>query len=85
MMRACVPSRFSHVRLFVTPWAAVFQAPLSLGFSRQGNWGGLPFPSQGDRLDPGVKPASLMSPALQAGSVPPSYLGRPSPDIFIQL
>ena len=74
MMRACVLSRFSHVQLFVTPWAVVFQAPPSLGLSRQENLGGLPFPSPGDHLDPGVEPASLMPPALQVGSVPLSYL-----------
>ena len=43
--RACVLSCFNHVRLFVTPWTAAHQAPLSLGFSRQEYWSGLPFPS----------------------------------------
>ena len=38
-------SRFSRVRLCVTPWTAAHQAPLSLGFSRQEQWSGLPFPS----------------------------------------
>ena len=38
-------SRFSHVRLCVTPETAAHQAPPSLGFSRQGHWSGLPFPS----------------------------------------
>ena len=38
-------SRFSHVRLCVTPWTAAHQAPPSLGFSRQEHWSGLPFPS----------------------------------------
>ena len=38
-------SRFSHVRLYATPWTAGHQAPLSLGFSRQEHWSGLPFPS----------------------------------------
>ena len=37
--------RFSRVRLCVTPWTAAHQAPLSLGFSRQEHWSGLPFPS----------------------------------------
>ena len=37
--------RFSHVRLCVTPWTAIYQAPLSMGFSRQEHWSGLPFPS----------------------------------------
>ena len=51
-------SRFSRVRLCVTPWTAAHQAPLSIGFSRQEYWSGLPFPSQGD-LNPGIKPTSL--------------------------
>ena len=38
-------SRFSHVRLFLTPWTAACQAPLSMEFSRQEYWSGLPFPS----------------------------------------
>ena len=38
-------SRFSRVRLYATPWTAAHQAPLSLGFSRQEYWSGLPFPS----------------------------------------
>ena len=38
-------SRFSHVRLFVTPWTVALQAPLSMGFSRQEYWSELPFPS----------------------------------------
>ena len=54
-----------HVWLFVTPWTVACQAPLSLGFSRQEYWSGLPFPSLGDLPDPGIKPGS---PALQADS-----------------
>ena len=38
-------NRFSHVRLCATPWTAAYQAPPSLGFSRQEHWSGLPFPS----------------------------------------
>ena len=53
----------SRVQLFATPWTAAHQAPLSMGFSRQEYWSGLPFPSPGDLLDPGIEP---MSPALQA-------------------
>ena len=45
-------------------WATHGQAPLSTGFSRQEYWSGLPFPSPGDLPDPGIKPTSLMSPAL---------------------
>ena len=43
----------------VTPWTAARQAPLSMGFSRQEYWSGLPFPSPGDLPDPGIKPTSL--------------------------
>ena len=63
----CLLSCFSHVRLFATPWTESLQAPLSMGFSRQGHWSGLPFPYAGDLPDPGTEPASLASPAL-AGS-----------------
>ena len=71
----CV-SRFSHVRLLVTPWAISCQAPLSMGFSMQEYWSGLPFPSPGDRPDPGLKPES---PALQADSLPSATHGQPDP------
>ena len=57
-------SRFSCVRLFVTPWTAAHQAPLSMGFSRQEYWSGLPGPPPGDLPDPGIKPTSLVSPVL---------------------
>ena len=46
----------SCVRLFVTPWTAAYQAPLSVGFSRQGYWSGLPFPSPGHLPNPGIEP-----------------------------
>ena len=61
---SCVPSRFSHVRLFATPWTAAFKAPLSMGFSRLEYQSVLPRPAPGDLPDPGIKPASLTSPAL---------------------
>ena len=48
-----------------TPWAAALQSPLSMGFSRQDYWSGLPFPSPGHLPDPGIKPRS---PALKADS-----------------
>jgi len=53
----------SHVRLSATPWTVAYQAPLSMGFSRQECWSRLLFPSPGDIPDPGIKPGS---PALQA-------------------
>ena len=56
----------SRVQLFAAPWIASHQAPLSLGFPRQGYWSGLPFPSPGDLPDPGIQPGS---PAVQADSL----------------
>ena len=53
-----------RVRPFATPWTAARQAPLSMGFSRQGCGRGLPFPPPGDLPDAGTEPASLASPAL---------------------
>ena len=53
-----------HVQLFATPWTVAHQAPLPMGFSRQEYWSRLPFPPPGDFLDPGIKPGSLVSPAL---------------------
>ena len=44
--------------LFSTPWTVAYQAPLSMGFSRQKYWSGLPFPSSEDVPDPGIKPRS---------------------------
>ena len=60
-------SHFSRVRLFATPWTIAHQAPLSMRFSRQEYWSGLPFPPPGDLPDAGVEPTSLMSPARAGG------------------
>ena len=60
----------SHVRLFVPLWSVAHQAPLSMGYSRQEYWSGLPFPPLGYLPDPGMEPLSPMSPALQADSLP---------------
>ena len=60
--------------LFVTPWTAAHQAPLSVGFSRQEHWSGSPFPSPGDLPNPGIEPRS---PALQADSLPTELQGKP--------
>ena len=51
----------SRVRLFATPWTVAYQAFLSMGFSRQEYWSGLPFPSPGDLPDPGIEPGSPAS------------------------
>ena len=65
---ACLPAcMLIHVRLFATPWTVAHQAPLSMEFSRQEDGSGLPFPSPGDLPDPGIQPASLVSPALAGG------------------
>ena len=56
-------NHFSHVQFFATQWIVALQAPLSMGFSRQGYWRGLPCSSPGDLPDPGVKLMSLVSPA----------------------
>ena len=58
---ACELSRFSHVRLFVTLWIVARQVLLSMRFSRQEYWSGLPFPSPGDLPDPVIEPVSLVS------------------------
>jgi len=57
-------SHFNHVQLFATPWTIALQAPLSMQFSRQEYWSGLPFPPPGDLPNPGIKPVSPTSPAL---------------------
>ena len=64
--------------LFATPWTAACQAPLSMEFSRQEYWSGLPFPSPGDLPDPGIKPGSS---ALQENSLPSESPVKPPMDI----
>ena len=54
-----VLSHFSRIQLCATLWTVAYQAPLSMGFSRQEYWSGLPFPSPGDLPDPGIEPVSL--------------------------
>ena len=69
----------SRVQLFVTPWTVAYQAPLSMGFSRQECWSGLPSPSPGDLPDPGIEPRS---PALQADALPSEPPGKPASGSF---
>ena len=66
---------FSNARLFAIPQTAAHQSPLSLRFSRQGYWNGLPFPYPGDLPDPGIEPRS---PALQADSLLTELQGKPT-------
>ena len=63
-----------HVQLFATPLTVACQAPLSMGFSRQGYWSGLPVLSPGDLPNPGIKPRC---PELQADSLPSESPGKP--------
>ena len=56
-----------------TPWTVAYQAPPSLGFSRQEYWSGLPFPSPGDLPNPGIEPGS---PSLQADALPSEPPGK---------
>ena len=58
---------FSHVSLFATPGTLAYQVPLSMGFSRQEYWSGLPFPSPGDLPGPGIE---ARSPTSQADALP---------------
>ena len=71
-MVLCMLSCLSHVWLFATPWTVAHHAPLSMGFSRQEYWSGLPCPPPGDLPDPGIKPTSFMSSALAGGFFIPS-------------
>ena len=64
VVSACMISYYSHVQLLATRWTVDPQDPLSMGFSRQRYWSGLPFPSLGDLPNPGIEPESLRSPAL---------------------
>ena len=64
---ACVLNHFSHFWLFATLWTVAFQAPLSIGFSRQEYWSGLPCPPPGDLPNPGFELMCLMSPASAGG------------------
>ena len=79
------PGTFTHCLLllfsllvtsssFVTPWTVAHQAPMSMGFSRQEYWSGLPFPAPGDLFNSGIKCTRT---ALQVDSFPLSHQGRP--------
>ena len=64
-----------RVRLFVTPWIVAYQAPPSMGFSRQEGWSGLPLPSPGNLPNPGIEPRS---PTLQADALLFEPPGKPT-------
>ena len=73
-LHACGQS-FSRVQLFATPWTVALQAPLSMEFFRQEYWSRLLFPPPGDLPNPGIKPTSATSPALQADSLGLTHWG----------
>ena len=68
---------FSRVQLFVTLWAVACQAPLSMEFSRQEYWSGLPCLPPGDLPNPEIEPTSPVSPALAGGFFTTELPGKP--------
>ena len=81
--RVCIYMKvksLSRVQLFATPWTVAYQAPPSMGFSRQEYWSGLPFPSPKDLPDPGIEPGS---PAFQADALTSEPPGKPCIYIYI--
>ena len=73
-MCACTCAKLLQSSLFANPWIVGHQAPLSMRFSRQEYWSGLPCPPPGDLPNPGIKPRS---PTLQADSLPAEPQGKP--------
>ena len=65
-------SCLSHIRVVATAWTVAHQAPLSMRFSSQDYWTGLPCPPPGDLPHPGIEPMSLISPALSSSLFPTS-------------
>ena len=82
---ACMLSLFSHVQLLATLWTVAHQAPLSMGFSRQEYWSGLPCPPPGDLPDLGTELTSLPSLQWQVGSFPLALPGKPHNEILFIL
>ena len=75
---ACVHALvLNHVQLFMIPWTVGHQTPLSMEFSRQEYWRGLPFPSPEDLPEPGIKPTSVSSHALAGGFFTTASPGKP--------
>ena len=69
-LATCMLSHSSRVQLFSILWTVAPQVPLSMGYSRQEYWSGLPCPSPGDLPDPGIKPKSPAASVLQEDSLP---------------
>ena len=68
----------SCIQLFVNPWTVGCQVPLSMEFSRQEDWNGLPFPTPGDLTDAGIKPRSFVSPAVAGRFFITAPTGKPT-------
>ena len=67
----------SHIQLFATPWTVTLQAPLSMEFSRQEYWSGVPFPPPGDLPNTGIEPESPIAPELAGRFLMPEPPGKP--------
>ena len=79
IIKACVHAQLlSHVQLFATLWTVICHTPLSIGFSWQEYWSGLPFPPPEDLPDPGIKLKSPVSPALKVNSLLLNHQGSPN-------
>ena len=74
LMHICQNRLFKKLKQYLPPGSRAYQAPLSVGFSRQEYWSGLPFPSPGDLPNPGIEPRY---PALQADALPSEPPGKP--------
>ena len=75
----CVDAQsLKHIRVFAAPWTVAHQAPLSMEFSRQEYWSGLPFPTPGDLPNPVIKP---VSPALTDGFFTTAPPGKSTEEI----
>ena len=77
MEKAACAQSLNLILLFVTPWTVAYQAPLSMGFSRQEYWTDLPFPLPRVLPDSGIEPVSLPSPVRAGGLFTPVPPGRP--------
>ena len=75
-VHACLPHQFGCIQLFWTLWTVAHQALLSMGFSRQEHWSGLPCPPPGDLSGPGTEPMSPASPELQVDSLSTGPSGK---------
>ena len=81
LIHSSIHQMLSHAWLFASPWTVTHQAPLSMGFSKQDYWNGLPFPPPQHHLNRGTRPTSPLSPALAGGTL--YYLSHWGSPMFI--